>query len=174
MHIVCSCIWGDTPIPSRGYGRVHPMAGQRSLCLAQRCRDSSSFNGSQHKRLPEYAHRIRTVAQWCVNQLVSPYSHVWAVCKVYDTRPRLPVRTAPQGKRNETKDRSHHFIACECCITPIGGHLLSIIEIFKPRATLLLQIRARHPCDNDGGIVHLGTVAHAQGSCLFIPFRSLV
>ena len=25
---------GDTPIPSQGYGRVHPMAGQRSLCFA--------------------------------------------------------------------------------------------------------------------------------------------
>ena len=33
MHYVCSCIWGDTPIPSRGYGRVHPMARQRSLCF---------------------------------------------------------------------------------------------------------------------------------------------
>ena len=25
---------GDTPIPLRGYGRVHPMAGGRSLCFA--------------------------------------------------------------------------------------------------------------------------------------------
>ena len=33
MHYVCSCIWGDTPIPSRWYECVHPMAGQRSLCF---------------------------------------------------------------------------------------------------------------------------------------------
>ena len=75
--------------------------------------------------------------------------------------------TVGKTKRNETKDRSHHLIACVGRITPIGGHLLSILEILKPRATLLLQIRARHPCDNDGGIVHPGTVAHAQASCLF-------
>ena len=34
MHYVCSCIWGDTPIPSRGYGHVHPMVRQRSLCFS--------------------------------------------------------------------------------------------------------------------------------------------
>ena len=34
MHYVCSCIGRDTPIPSRGYGRVHSMAGQQSLCFA--------------------------------------------------------------------------------------------------------------------------------------------
>ena len=32
--IMCAHALGDTPIPSRGYGRVHPMARQRSLCLA--------------------------------------------------------------------------------------------------------------------------------------------
>ena len=34
MHYVRSCIWGDTPIPSQGYGRVHPMVGVRFLCFA--------------------------------------------------------------------------------------------------------------------------------------------
>ena len=34
MHYVCSCILGDTPIPSREYRRVHPMEEQRSLCFA--------------------------------------------------------------------------------------------------------------------------------------------
>ena len=67
-HALCVFMHlGDTLIPSRGYGRVHPMAGQRSLCIAWRCRDGSSFNGSRHKGLPEYAHRIRTVAQRCAN-----------------------------------------------------------------------------------------------------------
>ena len=32
--IMCAHAFGDTPIPSRGYGRVHPMTGQRSLCFA--------------------------------------------------------------------------------------------------------------------------------------------
>ena len=34
-HALCvPCIRGDTPIPSRGYGHIHQMAGQRSLCFA--------------------------------------------------------------------------------------------------------------------------------------------
>ena len=34
-HALCVLVHlGDTPNPSRGYGRVHPMAGQRSLCFA--------------------------------------------------------------------------------------------------------------------------------------------
>ena len=60
--------------------------------------------------------------------------------------------TVGKTKRNETKDRSHHFIACDCCITPIGGHLLSILEILKPRATLLFQVKARHSYTVDDDI----------------------
>ena len=34
-HALCVFMhWGDTPTPSRGYGRVHPMVGQRLLCFA--------------------------------------------------------------------------------------------------------------------------------------------
>ena len=164
MHYVCSCIWGIPLSHHEGTDAYIQWQDNDRYALHSAAVMVTSFNGSRHKGLPEYAHRIRKVAQRCANQLVSPYSHVWAVCRVYGTRPRLPVRTTLQGRRNETKDRSHHFIACDCCITPIGGHLLSILEILKPHATLLFQIRARHPCDIDGGIVHSGTMAHAQGS----------
>ena len=34
FRVVTLMLLGDTPIPLRGYGRVHPMAGGRSLCFA--------------------------------------------------------------------------------------------------------------------------------------------
>ena len=57
----------DTPIPSRGYGRVHPMAGQRSLCLHSAAMTVTNSNGCPAKELPEYARRTRKVAQQCAN-----------------------------------------------------------------------------------------------------------
>ena len=67
MHIVCSCIWGDTPIPSRGYGRVIQWQDNDRYALHSAAVTVTSFNGSRHKGLPEYAHRIRKVAQRCAN-----------------------------------------------------------------------------------------------------------
>ena len=84
------------------------------------------------KQLPEYARPTRKVAQRCANWLVSPYSHIWAMCRVYGTSPNYPL-----GQHRRKIDGKICLIisfACDCCITPIGGHLLSILEILKPRA----------------------------------------
>ena len=47
--------------------------------------------GIRHKELPEYARPTRKVTQRCANWLVSPYSHIWAVCRVYSTHPSYPL-----------------------------------------------------------------------------------
>ena len=54
------------------------------------------------------------------------------------------LRLGLHRRENETKDRSHHFITCDCCITPMG----SLTEY--SRATLLFQVKARHSCTDDG------------------------
>ena len=116
MYYVCSCIQGVPLSHHEGMDAYIQWQNNYHYALYSVAVTVTSFNEFWHKGLPEYAHRKRNVAQRCANQLVSPYLHVWAVCRVYGTCPQLPVRTAPQGKRNEMKDRSHYFIACDCCI----------------------------------------------------------
>ena len=103
------------------------------------------LTGIRPKELPEYARSTRKVAQRCANWLVSPYSHVWVVSRVYGTRPNYPL-----GQNRRKIDWKIGLIisfACDCW-TPIGGHLLSILEILK----LVLphfQIKTRHPCETE-------------------------
>ena len=52
----------------------------------------TNSNGYPAKvKLPEKARPIRKGAQRCANCLVSPYSHIWDVCRVYDTHSSFPL-----------------------------------------------------------------------------------
>ena len=91
------------------------------------------LTGVRPKELPEYARRTRKVAQWCANWLVSSYSHIWAVCRVYGTRPNYPL--GQHRRKIDWKIGPIILFACDCCITPIGSLTEYILEILKPRAT---------------------------------------
>ena len=77
------------------------------------------LTGVRPKELPEYARPKRKVAQRCANWLVSPYSHVWAVCRVYGTRPNYPL--GQYRRKIDRKDRSRHCICMFLHLTPNSG-----------------------------------------------------
>ena len=63
MHYVCSCIWGGYPYPiAYIQWQDNDRYGLHSAAVTV-----TSFNGFRDKGLPEYAHRIRKVAQRCAN-----------------------------------------------------------------------------------------------------------
>ena len=77
------------------------------FCIAQSWR-LLVLMGVRPKELPEYARPTRKVTQQCANWLVSLYSHVWVVCRVYDTRPNYPL--GQHRRKIDWKDRSRHCI----------------------------------------------------------------
>ena len=132
MHDVCSCI-GGYPYSIMSV-RVHTPKGRGTIVmffivLLWRL---LVLTGVRPNELPEYARSTRKVAQRCANWLVSPFLHVWAVCRVYGTHPNYPL--GQHRRKIHWKIGPIISFACDCCITPIGGHLLSILEILKPRA----------------------------------------
>ena len=109
------------------------------------------------KELPEYARPTRRVAQRCANWLMSWYSHVWAVCRVYGTRPNYPL-----GQHRRKTDWKIDLIisfACDCCITLIGSHLLSISLNIQAMCYYIF-VKARHSYTTDDGIA-TETMTHA-------------
>ena len=72
------------------------------------------LTGVQPKELPKYARPTRKVAQRCANWLVSPYSHVWAVCRVYGTHPNYPLEQ--HRRKTDWKIGLIISFACNCCI----------------------------------------------------------
>ena len=91
MRYVCSCIqgypysitmvWTRTPIARWSIIMFYIMLPWRLLILM----------GVWHKELPEQARPTRKGVQRCANCLVSSYSNVWAVCRVYGTHPSCPL-----------------------------------------------------------------------------------
>ena len=79
------------------------------------------LTGVRHKELSGYACLTRKVAQRCANWLVSPYSDVWAMCKVYVTHPSYPL--GEYHKKIDGYDRSRHCVCMFLHLTPIVGSL---------------------------------------------------
>ena len=67
MHIVCSCIWGIPLSHHEGTNAYIQWQDNDRYALHSTAVMVTSFNGSRHKGLPEYAHQIRKVAQQCAN-----------------------------------------------------------------------------------------------------------
>ena len=74
------------------------------------------ITGVWPKELSEYARLTRKVTQRCANWLVSPYSHVWVVCRVYGTYPNY-LLVHYRGKM-DLNDRSRHYIRMFLHLTP--------------------------------------------------------
>ena len=91
------------------------------------------LTGVWPKELPEYARPTKKVAQWCANWLVSPYSHVWVVCRVYGTRPNYPL--GQHRRKIDWKDKSRHCIRMFLHLTPIVG---SLTEYFSKHSSHML------------------------------------
>ena len=153
MHYVCSYT-GDTPISS-GW------AGVQSLCFTKCWRQGYGhyvlhnavsrgmiilfyimlswgllvLMGVWPKKLPEYARPTRKVAQRCANWLVSPHSHVWAVCRVYDTHPSYPL--GQYRRKIDWNDQSRHCIRMFLHLIPIAGSLAEYF--FKYSSHVLLH-----------------------------------
>ena len=90
------------------------------------------------KELPEYARLTRKGAQRCANWLVSPYSHVWAMCRVYDTHPNYPL--GQYRRKMDLNDRFRHCICMFLHFTPNSGVIYWVfLKILKPRATFILD-----------------------------------
>ena len=91
--------------------------------------------GVRPKKLPKYACLTRMVVLWCVNWLLSSYSHVWAVCRVYGTRSNYPL--GQYRRKIDWKDRSRHYICMFLHWTPIVGSLTEYF--FKYSSHVLLH-----------------------------------
>ena len=87
------------------------------------------------KELPEYARLTRKMAQRCANWLVSPYSHVWAMCRVYGTHPNYPL--GQYHRKMDLNDRFHHCIRMFLHLTLIVGSLTEYF--FKYSSHVLLH-----------------------------------
>ena len=92
MHYVCSCI-GRYPY-SITRVRTRTPLGTRTIIMSyiMLLWQLLILTSVRHKELLEHSHPIRKGAQRCGNWLVSSYSHVWAVCRVYDTHPSCPLK----------------------------------------------------------------------------------
>ena len=77
----------------------------------------------------------RKVTQQCANWLVSPYSHVWAVCRIYGTRQNYSLGKC--RRKIDWKDRSRHCICMFLHLTPIVGSLTEYF--FKYSSHVLLH-----------------------------------
>ena len=77
------------------------------------------LTGVWPKKLLEYACLTRKVAQQCANWLVSPYSHVWAVCRVYGTHPNYLL--GQYRRKMDLNDRSRHCIHMFLILTLNSG-----------------------------------------------------
>ena len=63
VHYVCSCIWGIPLSHHEGTDAYTQWQDNDRYALHSAAVTVTSFNGSRHKGLPKYAHRIRKVAQ---------------------------------------------------------------------------------------------------------------
>ena len=120
--MLCAHAFGGYPY---SITRVRMCTSNGRTTIVMFCRALPSrllvLTGIQPKELPEYARRTRKVAQRCANWLVSPYSHVWAVCRVYGTRPNYLL--GQYSRKIDWKDRSRHYIHMFLHLTPIMGSL---------------------------------------------------
>ena len=140
MHYVCNAFGGIPLSHHEGTDAYIKWQDNDRYALHSAAVTLLVLAGVRPKRLPEYAPQIRKVAQRCANQLVSPYSHVWAVCRVYGTRPTLPVRTTPQGKRNERQIPSSHCMWL-LPLTPIVKSLTKYFFKYSSHALLFYTLR---------------------------------
>ena len=147
MHYVCSWILGTSCIMcAHAFGgfpysitrvRTRTSNGRTTIimfCIARRWL-LLVLMGVWPKELPEYARQTRKVTQRCANWLVSPYSHVWVVCRVYDTRPNYPL--GQHRRKIDWKNRSRHCIHMFLHLTPIVGSLTNYF--FKYSSYVLLH-----------------------------------
>ena len=83
---------GDTPIPSWGYGLVHPL-GRRSIIMFYIMLPWQLLilMGVSIRRATKADSPLQEKGPRCANCLVSSYLHVWAVCRVYGTHPSCPL-----------------------------------------------------------------------------------
>ena len=90
--IVYSCV-GEYPYFMMV--QTHTLRDRKTIIIM--LRRSRFLNGCPHQQLPENARPTRKGPRRCTNQLVGPYSHVWAVCGTINTHPNNPFRIAAQG-----------------------------------------------------------------------------
>ena len=92
MYYVCSCIGGYPYSITRIRTRTSIRQAKYRHVLHNVVVMVTNSNGCPAKvELPEKARPTRKWVQRCANCLVSPYSHVWVVCRVYGTHPSFPL-----------------------------------------------------------------------------------
>ena len=102
------------------------------------------LKGAWPKELPEYARLTRKMTQQCANWLVSPYSHIWAVCRIYSTHPNFQL--GQFHRKIDLNDRSHHCICMFLHLTSNSGVTYWVfLWILKPCATTFFRLRMDIP-----------------------------
>ena len=153
MYYVCSCIGGYPYFITMGRGTIILFYIMLSWWLLV-------LTGVWPKELPEYARLTRKVTQRCANWLVSPYSHVWATCRVYGTHPSYPL--GQYRRKIDWKDRSRHCIRMFLHLTPIVGSLTDYF--FKYSSHVLLHFSGLGKTFRLTTVSQFETMAHAYGS----------
>ena len=152
---------GDTPILSRGYGRVHPL-GRWSiimfyimlpwrLLILMGVRQKLSYQ-RRLTRQEKGSSSVQTV--WWV------HTRTYGLCVKYMVHIQTARYNSVVGKI-DWYDSSHHCIRMFLHLTPIVGSLTRYFLKYSSHILPLFQVKARHSCTANDGIT-----TRDHGTCI--------